>query len=129
MMPSVLVVAAVIERDGRLLVCQRAANKRYGGLWEFPGGKVDGGESMSDAAVRELWEELSLTVRSVGEVRYRRADPGSNFIIEFVDVVADGNPVPHEHQAVRWVARDELMQVQLAPSDRAFVESLSTVRR
>jgi 8-oxo-dGTP pyrophosphatase MutT (NUDIX family) len=48
------VVAAVIERDGRLLVCQRPAHKRHGGLWEFPGGKCDPGESDAEAARREL---------------------------------------------------------------------------
>lgn len=56
----------MIRRDGRYLVCRRPAQKRHGGLWEFPGGKIDDGESLLDAARRELAEELSINVIEVG---------------------------------------------------------------
>src|SRR5262249_15198793 len=59
-------LAAVIERDGRYLVCQRRAHKRHGSLWEFPGGKVEPGESLMQAAFRELQEELGMRATEVG---------------------------------------------------------------
>ena len=62
----VRVIAAVVWRGDRLLVCQRPAHKRHGGLWEFPGGKVEAGESDAAAARRELREELGVEVTAVG---------------------------------------------------------------
>jgi len=62
------VLASVIERDQKLLVCRRPVHKRHGGLWEFPGGKVQKGESDLEAARRELREELAVEVTGVGAV-------------------------------------------------------------
>src|SRR5690606_20769929 len=63
---TIRVLAAVIRRDGRWLVCRRPAHKRHGGLWEFPGGKLEPGESLLEAATRELEEELAVRVTGVG---------------------------------------------------------------
>src|SRR5690242_21147044 len=68
------VLAAVVLRYGRYLVCRRPAHKRHGGLWEFPGGKLEPGESLLDAANRELTEELNVSVVSVGEPIYSAHD-------------------------------------------------------
>jgi 8-oxo-dGTP pyrophosphatase MutT (NUDIX family) len=87
------VVAAVIERDGRLLVCQRPT----GGQWEFPGGKLEPRETLLTAAQRELAEELDVCVTSVGSVRLVLHDPGSEFVIKFVEVEIDGEPRSIEH--------------------------------
>ena len=95
------VVAAVIERDRRLLLCQRAAHKRHGSLWEFPGGKVETGESYFQAAARELAEELGVVVTSVGEPELALSDGGSNFRIVFMPVAIQGEPQRIEHQASR----------------------------
>jgi mutator protein MutT len=119
------VVAAVIERDGKYLLCQRPQGKRYGGLWEFPGGKVLPGESFLDAARRELREELGMVVDRVGEVCLSVPDPGSEFVIHFVDVAANGTPQNLEHADVAWVLADELLSLSLAPSDRTFAEYLA----
>jgi mutator protein MutT len=70
--PPIPVLAAVIRRDGRLLVARRPAHKRHGGLWEFPGGKVEEGESWADAAARERKEELGVDVARTGEPLFRR---------------------------------------------------------
>lgn len=67
-MAEIRVVASVIEHEGRLLVCKRPAHKRHGGLWEFPGGKVEPEESDFKAVERELEEELGVRVREVGPV-------------------------------------------------------------
>lgn len=118
------VLAAVIRRDDRYLICQRPPHKRHGGLWEFPGGKLEPGETHGHAARRELAEELGVNVQTVGAVLFSVADPGSQFVIEFVDVTIAGEPRCIEHSALRWLPLDELAALDLAPSDRRFVEFL-----
>ena len=120
------VLAAVIQRDGQYLICQRPAHKRHGGLWEFPGGKLESGETHQDAARRELAEELGVDVQTVGTPLFSVADPGSEFVIEFVPVTIEGEPRCIEHSAVQWLTIDELAKLALAPSDRLFVEFLSS---
>jgi len=71
------VLAAVVQREDRFLICQRPAHKRHGGLWEFPGGKLEPGETHEHAARRELAEELDVAVRTVGRMLFSIADPGS----------------------------------------------------
>jgi 8-oxo-dGTP diphosphatase len=115
------VVACIIEREGRLLVCERPAGKRHGGLWEFPGGKLEEGETPLAAARRELGEELGMEVTRVGEAEFAMVDPGSRFRIEFVPAEADGEPRALEHPRVAWLAEVDLETVPLAPSDREYV--------
>jgi mutator protein MutT len=123
------VVASVVERDGRILLCQRRHDKRHGGLWEFPGGKVEAGESDHDAVARELAEELGVTTLTVGPVEFSRPDPGSHFVIEFVAVRIEGEPVCHEHVALAWVEEARLLDRPLAPADREFaVHRLARMR-
>jgi len=118
----VLVLAAVIRRGGRYLLARRPAHKRHGGLWEFPGGKLEPGESWLQAARRELREELGVQVLAAGVPRYRRADPGSPFEIVFVDAQIRGEPEALEHDEVRWVAVADMPALEMPPTDRAFVE-------
>jgi mutator protein MutT len=91
-------------------------------LWEFPGGKCESGESDADAIARELREELTLSVTSVGPALGTIADPHSEFVIVFVPVCIEGEPECLEHAEIRWVASGELSNMRLAPSDRAFVQ-------
>ena len=116
------VVAAVIRRGSRVLLCQRPAHKRHGGLYEFPGGKCNGGETIDQAIARELLEELGVTVTAVGSVLHSIHDPGSPFVIHFTDVRIDGTPVTIEHSDLQWVTFNEALYFDLAPSDRRFVE-------
>src|ERR1051325_4198159 len=81
-MPCISVFAAVIEQNGNYLVCQRPAHKRHGRLWEFPGGKLEVGETYFEAARRELAEELDVRVVTVGSTIFSIADPGSDFVIK-----------------------------------------------
>jgi mutator protein MutT len=120
---KIRVVASVIERGDRLLVCQRPAHKRHGGLWEFPGGKVEEGESDFDAVARELEEELGVRVLEVGGELFSMADPGSPFVIAFLPVEIEGEPRCLEHAALAWVTDEELLSLPLAPSDLQFARS------
>lgn len=117
-------LAAVIRRDGRLLLCQRPAHKRHGGLWELPGGKLEPGEELLDAARRELDEELGLIATSIGDIVFERRDPGSSFLIMFADVEASGVPMPTEHDEVRWLTPAQANHLPLAPADAAFIAAL-----
>src|SRR5438874_866888 len=122
--PPIRVIAAVISDGDRLLICQRASHKRYGGLWEFPGGKCEPGETDAEAAARELREELGVETVEVGEELFALEDPGSQFLIAFVPVSITGDPVCHEHTALHWGTPAELVRLPLAPSDRRFVVEL-----
>jgi 8-oxo-dGTP diphosphatase len=118
------VLAAFIRRDNRVLLAQWPTRKRHGGLWEFPGGKLAAGEDHLAAAKRELFEKLGLQVESVGAVLFERQDPGSEFLIQFIEVAAAGEPQALEHDAIASVPPSELLRYDLAPTDRAFVMNL-----
>ncbi len=118
------VIACVIRRGARFLVCQRPLHKRHGGLWEFPGGKIEPGECNVQAAERELSEELGITLLRCSPALFEREDPGSHYVIAFVRVDVSGEPHPNEHAAMHWGTIDELLELPLAPSDRAFMEFL-----
>ncbi len=123
---QIRVVAAVISRGDRYLVCQRPPDKRHGGLWEFPGGKRELGESDADAARRELREELGVEVVAVSDEEFAITDPGSPFLIAFVPVRIAGEPTCHEHSALSWGTMKEIADLTLAPSDRRYVEFMLT---
>jgi mutator protein MutT len=122
------VIAAVIARGDELLVCQRPAHKRHGGLWEFPGGKVEPDESDEDSARRELAEELGVRVVRAGAAELEVRDEGSAFLIAFVPVEIEGEPECREHSELRWGTAEALRELPLAPSDRRYVEELLTRR-
>lgn len=125
---QVRVLAAVLARDGRLLVGRRPAHKRHGGRWEFPGGKVEPGESDAEALARELREELALGHARLGAERFALRDPDSPYLIVFVDAEAEGEPQPLEHDVLAWATPAELAAYDLAPSDAAFVRHLLAQR-
>jgi 8-oxo-dGTP pyrophosphatase MutT (NUDIX family) len=93
-------------------------------MWEFPGGKLDPGESLLEGASRELREELAIEVESIGATLRIIRDPGSEFAIHFVEARASGDPVPLEHVALRWCTLEELRDMPLAPADAHFAETL-----
>lgn len=118
---TVRVLAAVIRRGDRYLVCRRPSHKRHGGLWEFPGGKLEPGESPEQAARRELREELGVSVSRVSDPVYTVRDPGSVFLVEFTPVIISGRPNAYEHDDLRWMSLAALMESELAPADASFV--------
>lgn len=113
------VACGLIERDGRLLVAQRPPGKASGLKWEFPGGKLEPGESGAAALVRELREELGLEVevgRALAPVTH---DYGAFAIalLPFCCRIVAGEPQPHEHVAVRWCAPEEIAALDLTAAD------------
>jgi len=117
------VVAAVLERRGRLLLAQRPLHKAHGGQWEFPGGKVDGNESHAAALARELQEELALTPVTVGAPLGQQRDLRSGIVLHFLQAQTDSAPIALEHMALGWYRPEEALGLNLAPLDRAFLES------
>lgn len=104
--PRIEVAAAVIEQaDGRFLMASRPAGKAYAGWWEFPGGKVEAGETARQALDRELREELGITVRQAWPWLNREfVYPHAHVMLRFFRVTAwDGEPHPHEGQQLAWV--------------------------
>jgi mutator protein MutT len=121
---TIPVIAAVISRDGRYLLGRRPEEKRHGGLWEFPGGKLHEGEALLSAADRELEEELGIRAVSAGELLFSASDADSPFVIHFVEVDTEGEPVALEHSEVGWFTAAELEGLPLAPADAQFVRTL-----
>lgn len=125
MKPPVPVVCAMIMRDERVMIARRPPDKKLGGLWEFPGGKVEPGESAEAALHRELLEELGCTVRITQTLApFVHEYPwGSIELIPFLCELTTGSaaPHPHEHTALAWVERGQLSAYELAPADLPLI--------
>jgi mutator protein MutT len=122
------VLAAVIRRTNQFLLGKRPAHKHHGGLWEFPGGKLEDGESLRDAARREILEELGVTVQTLGTILFRMQDQGSGYEIIFVEIEISGDPAALEHDEIAWFDDAALANRDLAPCDHAFVCSMIGAR-
>lgn len=122
------VVAALIERDGRLLVCQRNACERYPLEWEFPGGKVEPGEDPRAALARELKEELSIEA-AIGEelLRYEYCYPDrAPILLMFFRVSGyQGELRNRQFAAVEWESPARLPAYDFVAGDREFVRRLA----
>jgi mutator protein MutT len=121
-----LVTAAVVRRDGQVLIARRLPSGPRGGLWEFPGGKVEPGESPEEALRRELREELGVAVE-VGPLLMRVDHDYPDRAIRLVAydcTLAAGDPEPLECAEVSWVAPAELVTYPLAPADEPIRERL-----
>lgn len=120
------VVGAVIVRGGAVLCAQRGDEMALPGLWEFPGGKLEPGESARAALAREIAEELQCTI-DVGapiETTTHDYDFGTVVLSTYYATLADGEPQATEHAAIRWVAASDLMELAWAPADIPAVEKV-----
>ena len=120
------VAAAVIIRDGKVLLASRPADKPPAG-WEFPGGKLEPGESVAEAAVRELREELALEI--IAEEELYQLDSG-NLRLTFIRCRIDGDsePVPCENQQFRWQTISPEIPDGLLPNDFEFWKFFNSVK-
>jgi 8-oxo-dGTP diphosphatase len=122
-----VVVGAAIVRDGRVLAARRTAPASAAGRWEFPGGKVDEGETDAEALVREVEEELGVAV-TVGPWLAGEQPIGEHYLLRVALASLDaGEPVPTEHDAIRWLPAAELDDVDWLDGDRPFLAELSEV--
>lgn len=119
------VVAAVIEREGRILIARRPAALHLGGLWEFPGGKRQPGETPEAALVREIREELDAAV-TVGELLddVEWTYPEKTVRLLFFRCALDDEPRAAEGQEIAWVAPADLDRYEFPPADGSLVARL-----
>jgi 8-oxo-dGTP diphosphatase len=121
----VVVAAAVIERDGRFLLTRRHKGVHLAGLWEFPGGKCEPGETLAACLERELLEELAATA-VIGDciftVRHRYAERAVQ--LHFLRCRLQNEAVPQLGQEMRWATREELGALEFPPADAEFIDRL-----
>ena len=129
--PLLLVAAAaLIDASGRVLLTQRPQHKQLGGLWEFPGGKVEPGEAPEDALIRELKEELALTVEpdALDPFAFASHSYADFHLLMPLYLVSRwaGEPKldPHAAQAMRWVNTSALRDFAMPPADVVLVDRL-----
>ena len=118
------VVGAAILRDGRVLAARRTSPAAAAGRWEFPGGKVEPGETPEAALVREVAEELRCRVEVTGWLAGEVPIGTSHTLAVATARLVDGEPEPVEHDLVRWLAAAELGDVDWLDSDRPFLAEL-----
>ena len=123
-----VVVAAAIECDGRYLVARRTRPADVAGRWEFPGGKVERGETGEQALIREIREELGVEI-AVGERVPGEWPLHSDLVLHlYRATLADGEPLPLErHDEIRWVSTADFDSIDWLPSDIDAVRSLREV--
>lgn len=119
MFPMKVVCAITVRQDGKVLVCRRGEGKSLAGLWEFPGGKVEGVESPQQALVREMREELGVEIEvleprpevdwAYGETLLR--------LMPYVCRLISGEPKALEHAEIRWCRVEEFPTLEWAPAD------------
>jgi mutator protein MutT len=122
------VVAAVIERDGRVLIGQRKAGGNHPFKWEFPGGKVEADETPEAAVVRELNEELGIRAQVAGEItRYQYQYPGRPRILLIFYRVEDfeGDPQNLDFAQLQWVLPRRLRDLDFLEGDLDFIRGYS----
>jgi 8-oxo-dGTP diphosphatase len=125
-MTSIVVTAAVVDRDGRFLVTRRQQGVHLEGYWEFPGGKCDAGESLEACLARELREELDVEARVGKEIfTTTHAYPDRRVELHFLRCELHGEPQPQLGQDMRWVGRDELAALEFPPADAELIRRLT----
>ena len=121
------VVAAVIRNDKeKILIAQRNLKKSQGGLWEFPGGKIEAGETKEDALIREIKEEMCIDIeveRYLDENEFIYPEKTINLIALECKII-NGKIQLMEHEDVKWISKEELGNFEFAPADGFIVEAI-----
>lgn len=121
----IIVLAAIVERDGRFLLTRRLKGTHLAELWEFPGGKCEPGETHEQCLARELVEELGVESRIGAEILVtEHAYPERTVRLHFRRCDLRGEPRPLLGQAMRWASRAELTSIDFPPADRELIDLL-----
>ncbi len=124
------VTAAIIQKNGSVLLARRSAGQKLAGFWEFPGGKVENGETPEECLARELDKELGILTR-MGEKcaeSLHRYDHGNFRIVAYLVDCTAGEPRPNVHDRLEWVKIDEISRYQLLPADIPILASLQKLK-
>ncbi len=119
------VTAAIIRQNGKILICKRG-NGSCAHLWEFPGGKIEAGETAFECIVREIREELSVEIRPISVfAEYAYSYPDRDIAFTFIEAeLVSGEPTLCVHEEIRWVLPSELNSVEWCPADIRAAEML-----
>jgi len=129
--PLMVVAAALVDQDGRVLVQQRPPGKQMAGLWEFPGGKIDGGETPEAALIRELNEELGIAVDDacLAPATFASDGLGDRHLLLLLYVCRKWSGIPDalHASALKWVRPAELYALAMPPADRPLIGLLEAL--
>lgn len=117
------VSAAIIKNGDKVLLCQRPKGKRHELLWEFPGGKIESNETEEDCIIREIQEELDVTLGNLKKLTTIQADNIS--ITYFEATIISGKLKKIEHNDLKWVNKKEIINFNLCPNDKVMTEKIS----
>ena len=120
------VVAAVIKKDNKYFIAQRNRQKHFAYYWEFPGGKVDDYESFENALKREINEELSINIKIKNKIASEKhLDEKINVEVHyFLCEALNMNIILSEHEDMKWVYKQDLLNYKLAPGDSKIIKYL-----
>ncbi len=117
------VSAAIIKDGDKILLCQRPKGKRHELFWEFPGGKIEPNETEEDCIIREIQEELDVTLGNLKKLTTIQADDVS--ITYFEATIISGKLKMIEHNDIKWVNKKEIINFNLCPNDKLMTEKIS----
>lgn len=120
------VVAAVIKKKNKYLIAQRNRHKHFAFYWEFPGGKVSKDESFENALKREIFEELSISIKIITKIASEKfKDEKINVVVHyFLCTKSDEEIILSEHEAMKWILKKDLLNFKLAPGDAKIIKYL-----
>lgn len=123
-----VVAVALVDPDGRVLIAQRPEGKSMAGLWEFPGGKVEAGETPEGALIRELAEELGITVKEPCLAPFTFASHAYEAVHLLMPLYVcrrwEGTPMPRHHAALKWVRPNQMREYPMPDADLPLIPML-----
>lgn len=124
---ALLVTAAVVVENGRVLITKRPENKRHPGYWEFPGGKVNPGEAPEEALAREMLEELGVrvVVDRIFDVVYYRYEWGAVLILAYLCTLVDQKLQNIDVDEHKWISHTDFADYKMLPADNPIVDRLA----
>lgn len=122
------VVAAILEKENKILIARKREGKPLAGYWEFPGGKIENGETPEEALIRELYEEMSIKIKVkkyVGESIYNYGEGKIVSLKGFMAKIEEGNIRLTDHDQYKWVTLKEIKNYKIAPADIPLIENIN----